>query len=214
MDFADILDEAIALSGGEERTAEEIISARRSAYLLLQKWQQLNYNTWRVKQVRISLDGSAERYVLPRDVDDLLDVRASANVVTGTTKVDSWSPITRISRGDYYRLTNHQTYGQPSQIWLDRTDPPAVHPYPIGIKGQQIQLVYVERPKDFDPIGNAFDAPDRWTLALVTGIAASMSKKRIPIDVNRVDMLMRDYTEAETLAVGDDRERVNFRLRV
>lgn len=206
LSFPDLIDEAIQLSGGEASTASEIVSARRTVWLTLQRWAQLGYNTWRVKTQVITLSGVYGPVALPSDLDDVLDIRVQA--VDGTSR----SALTRISRDAWMALGTPDTTGRPSQYWLDRATAPQLRVYPIGNLGDRIEIQYMARPASFDHASNGVDAPERWAYALTMATAQMLTLKRVPLDRDRYSALSSAAVDAERLAQANDRGRVHLRV--
>jgi hypothetical protein len=215
-DFADVLDEAVALSGGESATAADVISARRSMHLLLIEWKNRGFNTWRIKHENYGV-GQNGQVTLPSKVDDIFQV--SSNNPKGGSCFDfmgAQANMRRITADEYANLTT-LPQGRPSMFYLERTEPPTVFVYPIGRPGisETLEIWYIERPPEFDRYGNDPDGlPQRWLNALVSGVAVRMAKKRPGTEEEKIERLGKDYINDLELCTNNDRERVNLRVRI
>jgi len=213
-DFADVLDEAIALSGGESTTADDVLSARRSLHLLLIEWNNRSFNTWRVKHETFSV-GRGGQVLLPTRIDDVIQV-SSNNPETQVDFLGSQANMKRISATEYANLTVLPK-GRPSMYYLERSEPPRLYVYPIGREDvrETLEVWYVQRPDEFDRLSNIDpDLPQRWLNAMVSGVAVRMAKKRPGISEERIARLERDYERDLEICTNSDRERVGFAVRL
>lgn len=208
-DFADLVDEAVALSGGETATASDVIRVRRGLRLLTERWKAQGYNTWRIATTTVAAPGVAALQ-LPECVDDVIDVTA---IKAGSS---TEAPMARISASQYARLTTKDTQGLPSQYWLERASPPVLHVFPVGHTGtaDTLKVYYVERPEAFDRYGGDADVPGRWLNALVVGLGLHLARTRPPLDPGLIQRLTAEAADAEELAQRDDRDRGRFRYRI
>lgn len=209
-DFADVVDEAVSLSGGESGTAQDVVSARRILVLLLTEWENEGFNTWRIKNM--SAGGMGPFIGLSDDVSDVIQV----NVRTQLSQTSgSMSPMTRIGAHQYSMLVDKTISGMPAQWYLDREEPPRLFVYPIGRSGatEQFSVTYVSTPADFDRYGNDIDAPSRWLPAVVNGIAHELSMRRPGVSDSRIAMLQGKAGQSLRNALAADRQRVGYRPR-
>ena len=133
-----------------------------------------------------------------------------------STNATSEAGMRRISATQYAQLTKKQTYGRPSQYYLDRATNPKLFVLPIGVENQitNIIVTYVERPDSFDRYEGNNDVPGRWLGALVAGLALDLAEKRPPYDENLIARLQGKATDAEDIAQRADRDRTSFRMRI
>jgi hypothetical protein len=208
-DFADLVDEAVARSGGEGATASDVLNVRRSLRLLTERWLAKGFNTWRIKEINIGLLGVSPVVRLPAGVDDVLTVNVRTS---GGSEVN----IRRISPAEYHSLTKPMTLGQPSQFYLDRATPPSLYVFPIGTPTSPTSLVvtYVARPAEFERYSVTDDVPGRWLEALTLGLALDLARKRPPYDEGLISRLRGEAQEAEDIAMAADRGRQRFRYRI
>ena len=210
-DFADIVDEVVTRALGETSTAEDIISARRSIYMVLDEWHALQYNTWRVSVRDFGYWPGAAVIQLPTDVDDII-----AATVVQDSGSDIETPLRRITEAEYANLSNKNTPGKPSRYRLRRTEPPVMTLYPTGQVGRpgMIRITYIKRPEVFDRFDNNVDAPGRWLRPLIYGAAADLAAKNPERAGERLNILPKQYESALLLALPNDRDRTDFRMRI
>lgn len=216
MSLPEILDDAIERAGGQTATGAHVLSARRSMRILLEAWNAKGFRTWKISEVVIS--GVGPTILVPRHVDDIF--QANVESLGQTCGRSSETSMRRLSASEYARIPTKHSPGQPAQFYLERTDPPKIHVFPAGRNGvtEKFHLWCVERPAEWDRESNDFDAPGRWLVAVITGIALDLAKK-LPnpkglIDMERVNLLKDDYREALSDATRADRERVNVRIKI
>lgn len=210
-DFADVVDEVVSRAGGETATAADIQKIRRSARILSERWTAQGFNTWRIRTNQITLSGADPKIVLDKCVDDVIQVMS---IKKGS---ESETLMKRIPAAEYFQLTKKRTYGLPSQFWLQRTEPPVLHVFPIGSKagGDALVVDYVERPDSYEAYtDNPDDVPGRWLEAYITGLALDLARKRPPFDEALIGRLKAEAAEAEGIAQLNDRDRANYRMRI
>lgn len=209
LDFADLVDEAVARSGGQAATAADVLNVRRSFRILAERWLAKGFNTWRLETTETVILGITPTIPLPACVDD---------VVTVNVRVADGSEVNmrRISPNEYNQLTRPMTLGLPSQFYLDRSTPPVLKIFPIGTPNSPITVVvnYVARPDSFQRYGQPDDVAGRWLEALILGLALDLARKRPPYDENLISRLKGEAQEAEDIAMAADRGRQRFRYRI
>ena len=208
-DFPDIVDEAVFRSGGMTATAQDVVNVRRSLKLLLERWNNEGFNTWRFKTKTFLISPEATHVTLPANVDDVINVNS-------ITLSSSESPMRRIGVDEYSKLTTKLTKGQPSMFFLSREACPKLFYYPVGREAisEQLIVTYMERPAAFDRTSNEVDAPGRWLEALILGLALDLARKRPPYDEPTIQRLTVESGAAEDLAQRADRQKHNFRVRM
>ena len=209
-DFADLVDEVVSRAGGETATAADILKIRRGWRILTERWMAQGYNTWRIKTMQLGIAGDFPEVRLPNCVDDVVQI----NSINGDSR--SETGMRRISASEYAQLTDKGTRGQPTQYWLQRTEPPVLHIFPIGQSNRQdgLTITYVERPEDYETYEAGDDVPGRWLEALTIGLALDLAKKRPPLNEGLIARLSGEAMQAEALAQANDRDRANYRYRI
>lgn len=222
-DLADVIDEAISRSGGLDVTAESVTSARRSLYLILNEWNIRNFDTWRVETREFSFP--VHDRVVPVHLDRFIDDVLQVNVVQYPNNPQArGSEVTmrRVDETQYAQLTAKATHGQPSQYVFSRTEPPSIRVFPLGrpdLGNELLRVTYVARPQSFSLDNQDLDSPSRWTNALVAGMALDMARKRPLLSgqgypENTISRLAGEYEMALQHARLNDRQRVNFQVRL
>ena len=210
-DYADIIDEITQRALGENTTAADVASARRSIYLVLENWHALSYNTWRVKTQDFAA-GDGVVY-LPATVDDLL----TATLVRQSGGQTSEIVLRRISESEYAAIANKDSSGPPTQFVLRRTEPPTLQLHPKGRTAhvEIIRATYISRPAAFDRSAHtADDLPARWLHALIIGAALDLASKFPERAGDRFTILSATYPVALQMALSNDRQRTSFRWRI
>lgn len=205
--FADIYDEVVSRTGGEQSTAEDVARVRRSIRIVLERWEAKGYNTWRIRSTIIIPTGVSPYVTLSDRVDDVL-------VVSPTTG----GALTRINANAYMNIGNRTTTGRPGEWWLDRQEKPRLYLYPTG-DSTELEVWYVERPEEYDDLGDSlYDVPGRWLSALIECVSHDFAKKRPNSDGSyNEDLIARlatDAREMEDIALRADRDRARYRYKV
>lgn len=208
-DYADIVDEVLGYAVGENSTASDVISAKRSIYMVMEDWHARQLNTWRIKTQDFQFMGGSPRVTLPVELDDVLSVNV-LNLAGNET------PLRRLSETEYANLTTKDVAGQPTQYVLRRSEQPVLTCTPVGRTGvtETLRIVYIKRPDKYDRFGSDLDAPARWQNALILGAAASLALKSGQRAINPPDVLTGLYVAALDLALTNDRQRKPFRMRI
>ena len=216
----DLIDEALRFAGGEESTAEDVISARRSMYLLLEEWSARWGQTFRVSRYFIDALPAAPGIVLAPDVDDLISVIVSTRVAPSAD--ETFVPASeRLDASEYSQIGDKLTPGQPSSFYLERSEPPLLYLYPTGV-GLAATIWFHRKPSPFDHDSNGLDVPRRWYRALMLGVARDVAAKRPwPNDAAlmnsheaRIQRLEGWAAAAFAEARPADRHRSPFRVRI
>lgn len=215
-DFADLVDEAVELSGGQSAVAADVLRVRRALRLLTEEWNAEGYNLWRLDFLTEAVIPGQPEIRLPDYVDDIVNIGANSEPTTGA---DTGSPsLRRISEMEYAALANKLLPGQPTQYCLRRTGNPSLLIYPSGAPARTwfLDITFVRRPEQlrrYDPVDSQ-EVVGRWLPALVTGVALKLAKKRSPYPQDRVAGLELDYNKALMLAQMGDRGRQRYRYRI
>lgn len=220
--YADFVDDVTERTGGPDLTASDIQSIARSLHLTLNAWAAAGYNTWRVGETVLSLDGVASARTLSPRVDDVLAVRASSAADGNLDpRQGSWPTIERKSVDEYVERGDLGQTGRPSIFWLERGTPPKLHLHPIGVAGGAVHVVYVARPDDYDRISGGAsalgDAPERWLNALVYSVAHDVARKKVA--QRRLDREVRNEladaaADALRYARANDQPRTPIRVGI
>ena len=208
-DFADIYDEVVSRAGGEMSTAEDTLRVRRGLRILLERWEQQGYNTWRIATMSATASGQSSGIKLDVCVDDVVNIIPSDG---GT--------LTRISYDRYMEIPDKTTQGRPGQYALFRSEPPVLRLFPTGrpASPDRLEIWYVKRPAAFDLTSDlTSDVPGRWLEAMILGLAHDLACKRPgPEGYNEplISRLDAQRLRAEDICTRADRDRSNYRYRM
>lgn len=211
-DISDIMDEIIQRAYGEISTAGDIISARRSIYMVLEDWHALQFNTWRIKVAEFdAVDGRA---ILPVSLDDIL---ATTSLRSNTSGQTVETAMTRISETEYANLSSKEVAGQPTQYVLRRTERPLMILHPKGRSGviERVRVTYIARPDNYSRHANGVDdLPARWLRPLIMSAALDLASKDPERAGMRLEILNANAPIAVQAALTNDRQRVSFKMRI
>ena len=216
----DLIEEALGYAGSEQRTADDVLSARRAMYLLMEEWAAQYGATFRVRRYFVKPLPATPGIQLPAGVDDVFDVVVSG--VPNPAADDTFTAVTaRLTESEYAQISSKLQPGQPSSWYLERTEPPTLYLYPTGA-GLAATIWFHEKPGPFDPDANNLEMPRRWHRALVLGTARDVAAKRPwPTDAAlmnsheaRIQRLDTWAAQAFAIARPADRQRAPFRVRI
>lgn len=219
----DLIEEALRYAGGEQSTAEDVFSARRSMYLMLEEWTARWGQTFRVGRVFIATLPATPGAVLDdgdAEIDDVIDVVVSAKIAPAAD--DTYVPIAaRLSASEYAKVTDKLTDGQPSSYYLERTEPPTLYCYPTGA-GRSATIWFHYKPSQYSHDINQLDVPRRWYRALMLSTARDVAAKRPwPADPQMMQAQQQRINQLESWAAAAfaearpaDRERTPYRVRL
>ena len=206
------MDEIVQRAYGETSTAEDIISARRSVYLVLENWHAQQFNTWRIQTKDFSIVNGRAR--LPANIDDVLTVTCLTQFNDGRT---TETAMERISETEYANLTAKEIAGQPTAYTLRRTELPELFAHPRGRTGrtETLRVTYIARPDNFDPRASGVDdLPARWLNPLILNAALDLASKNPERSGLRLEILAANAPIAVAVAQANDRQRNSFRMRI
>jgi len=140
-----------------------------------------------------------------QDVEGILSHNRYRLRATGTTVLDVRElvfqnlpqeiPFYQLNRTDYSNLPNKTRPGRPTQFWWDRQRTQAVitmWPAPQAEFAFAQLTAYVHTYiEDVGTLAQEIEVPQRWYLAVVTGLAAELAK-----EIKEVDISMIPITEA------------------
>lgn len=211
MDFAEIVDDAIDMTGGQPADASLYRYARRAANRVLIDWSNRSLNLWQMTATTAVLSAGTASYSLPDDCLDVTEVLYRDD----STGTDIDTTIGRLSRSEYANLSDKAQAGRPSTFTVFReVDGPriVVWPVPDSTTAEALYLWYIRRNEDVASAAENIAVPDRFLPAFVAGIAAELAKVRPNIDAARRQEIKADYEVLLQRAQNEDRERVPNRI--
>ena len=211
LDINEIIEEAYERAGlGRAYSGNDYRTARRSLNLLGQEFANRGINLWTVEQSTLSLSSGTATYTLPADTVSILDHA----IRTGTGTSQSDLSITRISIGEYASLTNKNSQGRPTKVYIERLrDAPKINIWPVP-DNNTYTLVYYRIRRIQDSVSGSdtqYDAPTRFLPAIVSGLAYQIALKN-PDAMDRVQFLKGIFEDDFNLAATEDRDRTDFRV--
>ena len=211
LDINEIIEEAHERAGlGRAYSGSDYRTARRSLNLLGQEFANRGINLWTIEQATVSLSSGTASYTLPADTVSILDHA----IRTGTGTSQSDLAITRISIGEYASLTNKNSQGRPTKVYIERLrDAPKINVWPIPNNNTYTLVYYRIRRIEDSASGanNQYDAPTRFLPAIVSGLAYQLALKN-PSVMDRVQFLKGIFEDDFNLAAAEDRDRTDFKI--
>lgn len=202
--FADVFDDVVARAGGSDSTAEDAAKVRRGLQILLNRWENAGYNTWRLKTLAVVATGASIGMNLPDNVDDVINV----------TRLEGGGKLDRVPVDRFMTFDPQPRRATPSSWALVREERPRLMLYPAG-EDDQLIVWYIARPAHYSVGSSGLDdVPGRWMEAVIMGLAHDLASKRPPYDEQLIERLRASSVAAEELARRADRDRANFRYRI
>ena len=87
-------------------------------------------------------------------------------------------PICKLSRREYYRLSNRSATGIPTQFYYDKlVKIPTLYVWPVPQKTSTFDVFIQRTLEDFDAATDEADFPQEWFLPLALGLAVLIAPK-------------------------------------
>lgn len=211
LDFAEIMDDAIAMTGGEPGDAFLHRYGRRAANRILTDWSNRSLNLWQMVSTTMVLSAAVSTYALPDDCLDVTEVQFRDE--TSGSPVDL--TMGRLSRSEYASLSNKETEGRPSSYVVLRELDNAriiVWPTPDTSSAEALYYWYIQKNQDVTSAAENIGVPDRFLPAFVAGMAYELGKVRPTVDGGKLQYLKQEYMDLLMRAQNEDRERVPTRI--
>lgn len=211
MDFAEIMDDAIAMTGGEPADAFLHRYGRRAANRVLTDWANRSLNLWQMVSTTMVLSAGVSTYALPDDCLDVTEVQFRDD--TSGSDVDL--TMGRLSRSEYASLSNKASQGRPSSYVVLRELDNArliVWPTPDTASAEELYYWYIQKNQDVTSAAENIGVPDRFLPAFVAGLAFELGKVRPTVDGGKLSYLKQEYEGLLIRAQNEDRERVPTRI--
>lgn len=211
MDFAEIMDDAIAMTGGEPADAFLHRYGRRAANRVLTDWANRSLNLWQMVSTTMVLSAGVSTYALPDDCLDVTEVQFRDD--SSGSDVDL--TMGRLSRSEYASLSNKASQGRPSSYVVLRELDNArivVWPTPDTTSAEELYYWYIQKNQDVTSAAENIGIPDRFLPAFVAGMAYEIGKVRPTVDGGKLSYLKQEYEGLLIRAQNEDRERVPTRI--
>lgn len=207
-DILELIEEAHERAGTEMRHGQNIRSARRAIDLLTLEWSNRGLNLWSVEAGTLAITAGDASYSLPTDTIDLLEHQLRTG--TGTSQIDY--DLYRMSVSTYASITNKNTTGRPSQIYVDRQRAqPGIILWPVPDTDYTLAYHRMRRLQDAGVATNEPDIPPRFLPAFVAGLAYTIAMKT-PGQEQRAIALKEVYDQQFMWATEEDRSRASWRI--
>ena len=184
------------------RSGYDAKTARRSLNLMFADWANRGLNLWTVTQETKAVSSGTATYTLSSEFVDLLEVVLRNSSGTDFT-------LTQMSRGEYLRIPNKTSTGQPSQYFFDRQTTPTITLWSTPDASYTLVYYYVRRIQDADALVNTTDAPFRFLPCMAAGLAYYIAIKRAP---ERMQALKLLYEDEFKRAADEDGSRTSVYL--
>lgn len=206
---ADIVSSAYALLQIRRPSllAEHLIDARIQLNLLLSSWSNLQVNLFNVDLISVPLIAGTTTYSIDPSTIMILDAYLSFNGAPLSNRL-----IFPISRTEYASYSNPTAQGVPSVFWFDRLRSPTITLWLVPDQTSAYTLNYYRCFQNQDANlqnGETPAIPYRWLDAIVTGLAARLSKIYAPA---LEDKREADAMKAWNIAATQDVENTDLVL--
>ena len=211
LDFAEVMDDAIAMTGGEPGDAFLHKYGRRAANRILTDWANRSLNLWQMVSTTMVLSAGVSTYALPDDCLDVTEVQFRDD--SSGDNVDL--TMGRLSRSEYAALSNKETAGRPSSYVVLRELDNAriiVWPEPDTSSAEVLYYWYIQKNQDVTSAAENIGVPDRFLPAFVAGMAYELGKVRPTVDGGKLQYLKQEYMDLLMRAQNEDRERTPTRI--
>jgi hypothetical protein len=206
-----LIEEAYERAGKPAMSGYHLRSTRRVIDLLTLEWSNRGLNLWTIEAGTQALTPGTATYTLPADTIDLIEHQLRTG--SGTSQIDY--DLRRISVSGYASLSNKNTTGRPSQIYIDRQRAaPTFTVWPVPETDSSYTLAYwrMRRIQDSGQATNTPDIPPRFMPAFVAALSFYIALKD-PQLADRVPLLEQLYEKQFNLATEEDRSRASWHIR-
>lgn len=201
----DILTEAFQLIGigmeGEDISAFMLETAARSLNMMIKTWETKGARIWAKSEKTIALAASKSSYILTPRPLEVMNVRV---VYSGQE-----TPLTALSRQEYYDLPNKTSSGVPTTYHYDaQRTTGTLYLWPVPSDASRtLKYSYRRTLEDVDGAADEMDFPQEWLEALATNLAVRLRPKYgRPFDP---DLAARARVlESELMAWGQENESI------
>lgn len=206
--FDELLEDAAGMVGGAPLLAQEVLSAKRGADLVLTEIQNRGILLYKIARATVSVSASAS-LAFDTNVIDMLTL----NVVTEDgTEI----PLNRLDFIQWQQIPNKAQTGRPIQYWFDRDHPtPTLYVWPFPDGAYDFKYAAHIKAEDTVDLAENVDLPRRFLPAFIYALAYWIGLKRpakVPLD--RLQMIRAAYENELERAFEEDRERVSVIIRL
>lgn len=208
-DLPELFEEAFERAGLEMRSGYDLKTARRSLNIMTLEWANRGLNLFTIEAGTQAITAGTKTYTMPTGTIDLIEHQLRTG--SGTSQTDTY--LERVSVSNYAQLTNKETTGRPTQVYVQRlSNATTVTLWPVPDNTTTYTLVYY-RLKFIDGLssgigGDVTTVPPRFVPALVAGLAYYIACKK-PQSQSLIPMLKQEYEDQFALAAEEDRDRAS-----
>ena len=208
-DLPELFEEAYERAGLEMQSGYDLKTARRSLNIMTLEWANRGLNLFTIESGTQLLTAGTKTYTMPTGTIDLIEHQLRTG--SGTSQTDTY--LERVSVSNYAQLTNKETIGRPTQVYVQRlSTATTVTLWPVPDNTTTYTLVYY-RLKFIDGLtsgigGDVTTVPPRFVPALVAGLAYYIACKK-PQSQAMIPMLKQEYEDQFALASEEDRDRAS-----
>lgn len=126
-------------------------------------------------------------------------------------------PMAAFSRDEWSQLSPRTFPGSPRQYWFERLQPvPIIHFWPVPqLMDQQQACAVVWRTRQIMDVGTLnqrIEAPQRWMLAIVDGLAEALARVCPEVDPAQLPILQAYAANSRRRALGEERENAPMKI--
>ena len=208
-DLPELFEEAFERAGLEMRSGYDLKTARRSLNIMTLEWANRGLNLFTIEAGTQAITAGTKTYTMPTGTIDLIEHQLRTG--SGTSQTDTY--LERVSVSNYAQLTNKETTGRPTQVYVQRlSNATTVTLWPVPDNTTTYTLVYY-RLKFIDGLssgigGDVTTVPPRFVPALVAGLEYYIACKK-PQSQSLIPMLKQEYEDQFALAAEEDRDRAS-----
>ena len=210
-----------AVGSGQTPTADEITDGSTMLNLMLKSWMNDGLHLWTVERTQITPVQGQSVYTLgvTGDSPDVATEGRPEDIFEAyrrTTTTEADVPLIRLSRKDYWSLSDKDEEGTPVQFYFDPQLTLAnLYIWPtanaIFAANNTIDILYNRPFDDMDAATNNLYFPQSWELAVVLGLASLFAFEfGLPIADRRE--LKMEAVEAKKAAMEWDTEHTSLFL--
>lgn len=205
------------IAQGEDPTQDQYTEAAEALNMMVKAWMADGMPLWAIKKQSFALvDGTASYRI---GNSQTLNYPKPLKIIQAflrntTTNVDT--PITLITKQEYWELGNKTTKGLPIQLMYDPQNLYGdIYLYPTpdstAQTSYQIHIIYQRPFEDFDSADDTPDFPQEWHEAIKYGLAVRLAPEYgVPVQDRRALVQEATAIKGEALSFGTEEGSLYF----